>query len=89
MAECVSERPDSTVTSGRAERRVRSIYVERCIISSDRYDLTYEIKNMTRGAHWMVAMERPNAVGVWSGRTGTSGHPDFVLCSEPNSGAPI
>jgi hypothetical protein len=39
----VSERPNSTVASGHAERQVRSIYVERCIISSDRYDLTYEI----------------------------------------------
>jgi hypothetical protein len=43
VAERVSERLDSTVASGHAEWRVRSIYVERCIVSSDRYDLTYEI----------------------------------------------
>jgi hypothetical protein len=60
----VSERPDSTVTLGHVERRVRSIYVEHYIISSDRYDLTYEILNVTRGANRLVVVGRPDVVGM-------------------------
>jgi hypothetical protein len=80
----VSVRPDSIVASGRAERRVQSIFVERYIISSDRYNLTYEIQSETRGVH---RGGRGGATRRWARPVRPDLHaqsPRFVLCSEPN-----
>jgi hypothetical protein len=57
--------------------------VRKQVLSSDRYDLTYEIQSVTRGAYRVVSVERPDARRVRSGRTCESGRPDLCCAVSP------